>query len=67
MKDKQGYTDAELSKALNRAIEKAIDLAKMEPTVVLIADSAENETDQPLDEIAAWLFRRREEDGHSQS
>ena len=67
MKGKQGYTDAELSKALIRAIEKTIALAKMEPTVVLIAGSAENETDQPLDEIATWLFRRRKDDDHSES
>ncbi len=67
MKDKQGYTDAELRKAFSRALKKTIALAKMEPTVVLIADSAENETDQPLDEIAAWLFRRREDNGHSES
>ena len=65
MKGKQGYTDAELRKTFNRAIKKTIAMAKMEPTVVLIADSSENETDQPLDEIAAWLFRRRHEDGHS--
>ena len=65
MKDKQGYTDAELRKAFNRALKKTMDLVKMEPTVVLIADSAENETDQPLDEIATWLFRRRKDDGHS--
>ena len=67
MKGKQDYTDAELRKAFNRAIKKTIALTKMEPTVVLIADSAENETDQPLDEIAAWLFRRRKDDGHSES
>ena len=67
MKGKQGYTDAELRKAFNRAIKKTIALTKMEPTVVLIADSAENETNQPLDEISAWLFRRREDDGHSES
>ena len=67
MKGKQGYTDADLRKALNRAIKKTIALTKMEPTVVLIADSAENETDQPLDEISAWLSRRRREDGHTSS
>ncbi len=67
MKGKQGYTDAELRKAFSRALKKTTALAKMEPTVILIADNAENETDQPLDEIAAWLFRRREDDGHSES
>ena len=65
MKGKQDYTDAELRKAFSRALKKATALAKMEPTVVLIADSSENETDQPLDEIAAWLFRRREDNDHS--
>ena len=64
MKGKQDYTDAELRKAFSRALKKATALAKMEPTVVLIADSSENETDQPLDEIAAWLFRRREDNDH---
>ncbi len=67
MKGKQDYTDAELRKAFSRALKKTTALVKMEPTVVLIADSAENETDQPLDEIAAWLFRRKEDDGHSES
>jgi len=67
VKGKQGYTDAELRRAFNRAIKKTIALATMEPKIVLIADNAENETDQPLDEIAAWLFRRREDDGHSES
>ena len=67
MKGKQDYTDADLRKASNRALKKTTALAKMEPTVVLIAGSAENETDQPLDEISAWLFRSREDDGHSES
>jgi hypothetical protein len=65
VKSKQDYTDAELRKAFSRALKKTTALAKMEPTVVLIADSSENETDQPLDEIAAWLFRRREDNDHS--
>ncbi len=65
MKGKQDYTDAELRKAFSRALKKTTALAKMEPTIVLITDSSENETDQPLGEIAAWLFRRREDNDHS--
>ncbi len=56
---------AELRKAFSRTLKKTTALAKMEPTVVLITDSSENETNQPLDEIAAWLFRRREDNDHS--
>ena len=67
MKGKQDYTDAELRKAFSRALKKTMALAKMEPTVILIADSNASETDGPVDEITAWLFRRREDDGHSES
>lgn len=58
-------TERKLRKAATRALKETIALAKLEPRIILIAPSAQNETDEPIDEITAWLFKRRQDDGHS--
>ncbi len=57
-------TERELRKAVTRALKKTMALAELQPRVILIAGSAENEADGPLDEIKAWLFKRRQGDGN---
>lgn len=58
-------SERELRKAATRAIKKVIELAKLESSVIIIEDSPEGETGFPAGEIAAWLFRRRQDDDHS--
>ena len=56
--------EKKLRKAVARALKETMALAEKEPKVILIDGSAENETRGPVDEVKAWLFKRRQDDGH---
>ncbi len=55
----------ELKRAANKAIKHVLDLARHEPVTILISGNAGNEADCPVDEIAEWLFERRQDNGNT--
>ncbi len=65
MNRRQRSTEAELTKAATRAVKHVIAMVEQEPTVIFTINGDENETDQPLEEITAWLFKKGGDNGHS--
>jgi hypothetical protein len=60
-------TEAWLRKAVPRALKKVLKSMESEPgTIIIESDGAGSDiSDNTADEIRAWLFRRREDNGSS--
>ncbi len=59
--EKGAVSEAQMRRAVARAFRQVMDSAKGEPSVVVIGDSSEGEIGCPVEEITAWLFKRRHE------
>ena len=64
-KDRMSSTEGnkELGKAINKAFKEMMDSLKNEPSSILLYSDGDNETEDTIDDITSWLFRRRSEDG----
>ena len=59
--------DRQLRKAANRAFKRTMDSLKHEPHVIIVCGQTENDPNCPVEEITAWLFRRRQDDGSTRN
>ena len=59
-------TDRELKRAISRAFKRVEQMIREEPQQIIISAEGDNSSSQ-ISEIPAWLFQRREDDGHSES
>ena len=58
MKTDEGkVSKAELRKVAIRAVKKAMDALKREPSVVIVSGSEDSAPDRSIEEITSWLFR----------
>jgi hypothetical protein len=58
MKTDEGkVSKAELRKVVTRAVKKAMDALKQEPSVVIVSGSEDVAPDRSIEEITSWLFR----------
>ena len=59
--------ERQLRIAANRAFKRTMDSLKHEPHTIILCGQTENDPDCPDDEIAAWLFQKRDEDGNARN
>jgi hypothetical protein len=65
LRNKQRVVDPELKKAVSAAWRAVAKSLAAEPSTVIISGSADNDPGCPGDDIAAWLFHRRQEDSNA--
>lgn len=62
-KEPDELSDEEIRRIVMRAFKHLMDRAKSEPSVFVVSGGGDSEPDCPVDEITAWLFQRRQENG----
>ncbi len=62
-KEEYAIQDQELRKAATRAWKAMIKSLAAEPSTVIISGNTDEEPGCPEDDITAWLFHGRQEDG----
>lgn len=55
--------ERELRRAAIRAFRKVMNSVEKEPSVVIVSAESGCEGNCPIDEVTAWLFRRRQNNG----
>ena len=64
-KEEYAIQDKELRKAAIRACKALFKSLAAEPAIVVLSGSADDEPGCPGDDITAWLFHGRQEDGNA--
>lgn len=64
MKDQNGKTtDKEIAQAMKSALNAVVKMAREEPNVILEFESNNTESPETINEMATWLFHRRQDNG----
>jgi hypothetical protein len=65
MSSRKEITEAEVRRAVQKALKTMLKEIEDEPTLVIDPDGETNLSDEAVNDIRKWLFEGRQNDGHS--